>query len=129
MHAEGDPEAAAHARLMEHVRHPRNSGLLDPADARARDLNPLCGDSVELTLRFDARGRVAAAGFTGVGCSVSQGAASMLFERAVGRSRGELAAFTEADVLALLGLDLNNNRKKCAYVALHALKQAAGGPA
>src|SRR6266568_4780743 len=94
-------EAAAHARLMDHVRHPRNSGLLDPADGRARDLNRLCGDAVELTVRFDAGGRVAAVGFAGVGCSVSQGAASMLFERALGKARGEVEALTEGDVLSL----------------------------
>jgi nitrogen fixation NifU-like protein len=120
-----DEEAAAHARLMDHVRNPRHSGLLEPADARARAVNPLCGDTVELTLRFDGGGRVAALGFAGVGCSVSQGAASMLCERALGRAREELLALSEREVLDLVGLELNNNRKKCALVALRVLRQAA----
>lgn len=128
MRAEGDDEAVAHARLMDHVRNPRHAGLLDPADARAREENPLCGDWVELTLRFDKGGRVAALGFEGVGCSVSQGAASILCERAVGRTRHELLELHETEVIGLLGIELNNNRKKCAYVALHALKRAAGAP-
>lgn len=128
MEAEGDGEAEAHARLMDHVRNPRHAGLLDPADARAREMNPLCGDWVELSVRYDEAGRVAALGFEGVGCSVSQGAASILFERAVGRTRAELLAIHESEVIGLLGVELNNNRKKCAYVALHALKRAAGAP-
>ena len=110
---------------MDHVRHPRNSGLLDPADGRARDLNPLCGDVVEVTVRFGPEGRIAAVGFDGVGCSVSQGAASQLFERAVGRSRDEVASMSDAEVLEILGLELNTNRKKCAAVALRVLKLAA----
>lgn len=125
MAPEIDEEAAAHARMMDHVRSPRRAGLLDPADARAREMNLLCGDWVEVTLRFDAGGRVAALGFEGVGCSVSQGAASMLFEKAEGRTRDELLAISEDEVIGLVGVELNNNRKKCAYVALHALHRAA----
>src|SRR5690348_9646188 len=116
---------AAYERLLDHVRNPRGKGLLEPNDGRARDLNPLCGDWVEVSLRFDGRGRVTAVGFDGVGCSVSQGAASMLFETVVGRPREELRSITDAEVYTMLGVELNNNRKKCAQVALRVLKQAA----
>lgn len=120
-----DGEAAAHERVLDHVRNPRGKGLLEPADGRARDLNPLCGDWVEVTLRFNGEGRVAAVGFDGVGCSVSQAAASMLFETLKGKPRESLEAITDAQVYGLLGVELNNNRKKCAQVALRVLKQAA----
>ena len=122
-------ETDAEKKLLDHARRPRNGVLLLPADARARGVNPLCGDSVELTLRFDKAGKVAAVGFTGVGCTVSQGAASLLFERALGRPRGELAAMADKEVLDLVGVELNANRRKCALVALHALKDALKGPA
>jgi nitrogen fixation protein NifU and related proteins len=116
---------AAHERLLDHARNPRGRGLLQPSDARARDLNPLCGDWVEVSLRFDAHGKVAEVGFEGVGCSVSQAAASMLFEAVRGRPRESLQAISDAEVYGLLGVELNNNRKKCAQVALRVLKQAA----
>jgi nitrogen fixation NifU-like protein len=122
-HSSGEDEA--HERLLDHVRNPRGKGLLEPCDVRARDLNPLCGDWVEVSLRFDPQGRVAAVGFDGVGCSVSQAAASLLFETLNGTPRDSLQAITDSQVYALLGVELNNNRKKCAQVALRVLKQAA----
>jgi len=115
----------AHERVLDHVRHPRNSGLLQPADARAKSSNPLCGDWVEVSLRFDAAGRVEAVGFVGVGCSVSQASASILFGAIAGKARADLQSIREDEVISMLGLELNNNRKKCAYVALQALQEAA----
>lgn len=117
-------ESETERRLLDHARRPRNGVLLSPADAHAHGVNPLCGDNVDLTLRFDAGGKVSAVGFTGVGCTVSQGAASLLFERALGRPRAELAALSDGEVLDLVGVELNANRRKCALVALHALKDA-----
>jgi len=122
-------ETDAERRLLDHAQHPRNGALLVPFDARARGINPLCGDTVELTLRFDGSGKVAAVGFTGVGCSVSQGAASMLYERAVGRGKSELIAIDDQELLSIVGVELNANRRKCALVALRALKDALSGNA
>ena len=110
---------------MDHIRNPRNRGLLDPSDGRARDLNPLCGDWVEVSLRL-GRGAesIEAVGFDGVGCSVSQAAASMLLERAAGARAADVRAMSDGEVYALLGIELNANRKKCAQVSLRVLKAA-----
>ena len=119
-----EAEEAAHARVMDHSRRPRNQGLLQPSDTRGRATNPICGDWVELTLRLDERGRIEAAGFEGVGCSVSQATASILFDGLRGRSLQEAAATSDDELLAMLGLQLNHNRQKCALVALQALRSA-----
>ena len=39
--------------IVDHNRHPRNFGKLDPADARADGYNPLCGDQLTLYVNLD----------------------------------------------------------------------------
>ena len=38
--------------ILDHARHPRNQGILEPADLEAKVNNPLCGDEMILTLRL-----------------------------------------------------------------------------
>ncbi|MGH7666399.1 MAG: Fe-S cluster assembly sulfur transfer protein SufU [Candidatus Dormibacteria bacterium] len=71
--------------ILDHYRHPRHRGLLDPADVATRGHNPLCGDEVELSLRV-RDGAVEAVGFEGQGCSISMAAASMMSEGVDGKS-------------------------------------------
>ncbi len=44
--------------ILELYRHPLNYGVLENADAKAKDSNPLCGDEVELFLKLDHEGKV-----------------------------------------------------------------------
>ena len=70
------------AWLVDHYRRPRHRGKLEDADVRVPGGNPGCGDLVTLYLRAeDGEDRVAAASFEGVGCTLSQAAASILAER------------------------------------------------
>ena len=39
--------------IVDHNRHPRNFGKLDPADAHADGFNPLCGDKLTLYVNLD----------------------------------------------------------------------------
>ena len=38
--------------ILDHNRSPRNFGRLDPADGSAAGHNPLCGDTLDITLRM-----------------------------------------------------------------------------
>ena len=62
--------------ILDHNRHPRNFGRLDPHDAEAKGHNPLCGDQLTLTLRRDGE-RIADLRFEGNGCAISMASASM----------------------------------------------------
>ena len=71
--------------ILDHYRNPRHHQTVDPADRVIEANNPLCGDEIDLSYRIDS-GKVAAIGFTGRGCSISQASASMLCEAVTGMS-------------------------------------------
>ena len=71
--------------ILDHYKNPRGHGLLEAADAQAEGQNPLCGDEVTVSLRFDGE-TIADVGFEGRGCAISQAATSMLTEIVVGRT-------------------------------------------
>lgn len=71
--------------ILDHYRSPRNKGRLDPYDIVLERNNPLCGDEIELFLKFDGD-KLEGISFDGKGCSISQASASMMAERLQGAS-------------------------------------------
>ena len=71
--------------ILDHYRSPRNKGRLDPYDIVLERNNPLCGDEIELFLKFDGD-KLEGISFDGKGCSISQASASMMAERLRGAS-------------------------------------------
>ena len=86
--------------IVDHNRHPRNFGKLDPADAHADGYNPLCGDRLTVYVNLDGQ-RISDAKFEGSGCAISVASASMLTEAVKGKSTAEVKALFD-DVHALL---------------------------
>ena len=128
--------------ILDHYRRPRHHGRVDPADAAVDADNPLCGDQVGLTVRFDGD-RLAEIAFDGVGCSISQAACSMLCEEVSGGTRErahDVASRFRAmlvedgspddlgDLEALQGVRAYPVRVKCATLGCNALLQALGLP-
>jgi SUF system NifU family Fe-S assembly protein len=70
--------------ILDHYRHPRNRGTLEHPDITYEDANPLCGDRIRMDLMVKDD-RIAQVRFSGVGCSISQAAASMLCEAVEGK--------------------------------------------
>ncbi len=71
--------------ILDHYSHPRNKGVVDPADAAGDGANPLCGDEIRVSLRV-RDGIVEDIRFEGKGCSISQASASMMTEQVKGQS-------------------------------------------
>jgi nitrogen fixation NifU-like protein len=113
-------------RLLDHYRHPRNEGRLDSADLSAEEYNPLCGDRVIIEARLDG-GRVVEARFSGRGCALSLGAASILAEYLEGRTLDQLRAFGQDEFLAELQSPVRPARLKCALLPWLAFRRAAFG--
>ena len=111
------------------------------ATHRAKMVNPVCGDEVEVLLRV-ADGRVAEVTFTGQGCAISQASASLLTEALTDRPLAEVPALLqrvaklwqegepeasvaeEGELAALAGVRAFPARQRCASLAWEALAAA-----
>lgn len=109
--------------ILDYYRYPRNYGALDDANASARDLNPLCGDEIEIYMRIE-NGRIEDVKFSGRGCAISQAAASMLTEFLKGKTIDQGRTAGKEDVLRMLGIDISAVRLKCALLGLKVAKMA-----
>ena len=112
--------------ILEHYRRPHNFGVLDNATATQEGANPLCGDRITLQLRV-VGDQIAAVGFTGRGCAISQASASLLTDEVKGKEVDTAASMKASDVLDLLGIEISPARMKCALLSLETLQGALGG--
>ena len=126
--------------ILDHYRSPRNKGHLDPHDMSLERNNPLCGDEIELYLKFDAD-TIAGIAFDGKGCSISQASASMMTEKVKGKDIKEAMAIAESvkammageedgdadalgDLVSLKGVVKYPVRIKCALLGWNTLLEA-----
>ncbi len=80
--------------IMDHYRTPRNRGPLAVPTLSAYELNPFCGDSIDLKLRLDDDGAVDGVSAHSEGCSIIQASASMMSEAVKGRTVPEVEALS-----------------------------------
>jgi nitrogen fixation protein NifU and related proteins len=126
--------------ILDHYRAPRNKGRLDPHDIMLERNNPLCGDELELYLKFegdDLQGIT----FQGKGCSISMASASMMTEKVAGLGAKDAAALAESikrmmageeegdpeelgDLVSLKGVVKYPVRIKCALLGWNTLLEA-----
>jgi nitrogen fixation protein NifU and related proteins len=72
--------------ILDHNRHPRNFGPLEPADASVEGFNPMCGDRLTLRLRM-SDDTISDIRFEGQGCAISTASASLMSEAVKGKTR------------------------------------------
>lgn len=89
-------------RLLDHFRHPRNVGHLEPPALTIDVTNPACGDMMRLSARFEEE-RVVEARYQTRGCTASIAVGSALTEWMIGKSRADLKALIPAMVEQLVG--------------------------
>ena len=81
--------------ILDHYRAPRNKGRIDPHDVALERNNPLCGDEIQLFLKFDGD-TLEGVAFEGKGCSISQASTSMMTEKVKGLPVKDAAALAES---------------------------------
>jgi nitrogen fixation NifU-like protein len=115
-------------RLADHHHHPRHHGALPGADVSAGAGHPGCGDVVTVHLRVaPGTDRVEAAAFEGSGCTISQGAASILVQEVncLHPTLTEVRAWSFDAHLDAVGREAVGFRERCAAVGFDALRRAA----
>lgn len=114
--------------LLEHYRHPRNSGRLSPCDVEHEEGNPSCGDQIRMFVRL-REGKINEIAFEGKGCIISQAAASILTDLVKGKTVEEVKELTREDMIDNIGIPIGPMRLKCALLALKVLKRGLYGKA
>jgi nitrogen fixation NifU-like protein len=135
--------------ILDHGRRPRHAGRLDSFDATAKGDNPMCGDRVQVWVKYADDGSIEQTGFEARGCAISVASADLMAEVVRGRTRSDtralFAAFREMartghcpacapDLTApmerlapLSGVHEYPSRVKCATLPWHALVAALEG--
>jgi nitrogen fixation NifU-like protein len=88
--------------VLDHAENPRNQGPLPDANARGYQMNPVCGDTLALTLRIDD-GRVTEAAFQTEGCTASIATSSIITEMVRGLTVAEARELSYDDVSEAVG--------------------------
>ncbi len=133
--------------IVDHSRRPRNFRKIEGAEHQAEGYNPLCGDKVTIYLKLKDD-VVQEIGFQGSGCAISTASASLMTERAKGKTLDETEALfgvfhklvTEGTaeeagksqlgkLAAFSGVCEYPARVKCATLAWHTLRAALQGAA
>jgi nitrogen fixation NifU-like protein len=129
--------------ILEHYKHPQGRGLREPYDAEVHHVNPTCGDEITLRVKMGDAGKIEDVSYDGQGCSISQAAASVLYELTAGstleeslsvvaeftrlmQGRGQVEADEDVlgDAVAFAGVAKFPARVKCALLSWMAYKDA-----
>ena len=129
--------------ILDHGKNPRNLRKTDNFNKDAKGHNPLCGDTVKVTLLVDESNIIKDIKFSGEGCAISIASASLMTVKLKNKSLSEaniifddftnlikgqtdnLKVITEEDSLyALKGVTAFPMRVKCATMSWHAYNSA-----
>lgn len=130
--------------ILDHNKHPRNFGVVEPCTHHAEGFNPLCGDHLTITMTMN-NGVISDVRFQGDGCAISKATASLLTSEIKGKTQEEAeriidiaqdAVTSSGDVelppllgkmSVIAGVREFPARVKCATLAMHTVKSALHG--
>ncbi len=135
--------------ILDHGRRPRHTGRLAAFDATAKGDNPLCGDRIQVWVKYAPDGTIAETSFEARGCAISVASADLMAEVVAGSSKADTASLfaafrdlartgtcPECDaqlqpalerLAPLAGVHEYPSRVKCATLAWHTLSAALDG--
>lgn len=109
--------------VRDHFQNPRNAGEIPDADAVGYETNPVCGDTMRLTLRVNGE-RIEEARFQTSGCPAAIATSSVCTEMIRGLSLSAAEALTREDYAAALG-GLPASKMHCSVLATDTVRAAA----
>ncbi len=129
--------------ILDHNKNPRNFGQLEGANRQQEGHNPLCGDSLNVSLLVDGEDVIQDIRFEGSGCAISKASASLMTSLVKGKTASEaeqifadFQAMVTSDVEAPVDEDKLGKlavfggvrefpmRVKCATLAWHTMRAA-----
>lgn len=108
--------------VMDHFMCPRNSGVLNNANAEGSVGDEDCGDYLKIYLRVE-NNIIEEISFMVYGCPAAIATSSMTTELAKGKSLEEASKITEESIIEALG-GLPENKTHCSNLGAQALKNA-----
>jgi nitrogen fixation NifU-like protein len=133
--------------LTEHNNSGRNKHPVEKPTVSLKGVNPSCGDEITLQLR-EKDGVIEDAGFTGIGCAISQASASIMIDLIKGKTTAEAVRLAELffamikgevtddasleeldEAVALKDIAHMPARVKCAVLGWHTMENAVQGEA
>ncbi len=111
--------------VLDHAKNPRNVGIIEEPDARGVQMNPVCGDTLMLTLRI-TENRIAESKIQSQGCAASVATSSILTELIQGLTLEEAMELSHEDISEAVG-GLPSSKLHSAALVIDALRRAIGG--
>ena len=110
--------------IIDHYKHPSHKGHLKNPSVLIKEVNPLCGDKLEISLDIDEKGKIKDIGINPQGCAISTASASMISDKIIGKSLKDIEKISEKEIFKMLGIEVNPARVKCAMLPVVTIKKA-----
>ena len=127
--------------ILERAKQPRNQGKTNPIHQQQLGNNPICGDRIELTIKFNQTNQIIEdIKFQGKGCALTIASADLMAETLSGKTveealeiiekfrqmlKGEISFLDDLPKLNIFqGVSQFPIRIKCVLLSWHALKAA-----
>lgn len=129
--------------IAENSKSKRNRHEVESPSVVLEGVNPSCGDDITLSVRLSDDGIIEDAGFTGVGCAISQSSASIMIDLVKGKTMEEAKELTDTflgmikrevtdedelekldEAIAFQNIANMPARVKCAVLSWHTLEDA-----
>ncbi len=109
-------------KVMEHFTNPKNSGVIEDADAVGTYGSPVCGDMMEISLKVD-NNVITDAKFRTFGCGSAIASSSVATDMIIGRTLEDALKLTNQNFVDELG-GLPGPKIHCSVLAEQAIKTA-----
>ena len=110
-------------KVMDHLRNPRNVGVLEDANGIGEVGNPVCGDIMKMYLKINDDEIIEDVKFETFGCGSAIASSSMATELIKGKSVEEALSLTNKAVAEALD-GLPAHKMHCSVLAEEAIKSA-----
>lgn len=107
--------------ILDHYQNPSHRGKLI-GGVEAGEVNMSCGDSLKISVKME-KGTIVEAKFDGGGCAISMAAVDILLDKVIGMKLTDVKKMSGAEIEEMMGVELTQSRKKCAYLGLEVLKK------